>query len=168
MKRKIKKLSVILKQTLVEKKLKVTTCESCSGGLVAAAITEISGSSEIFEYGFVTYANRAKTEVAGVSPKTLESHGAVSEIVAAQMAEGALVRTDADLAVSITGIAGPGGGAVEKPVGMVCFGIALRRINGDCIIKTFTKIFENKGRSYIRECSCHFALKLILQAASEV
>ena len=104
--------------------LTVTTAESCTGGLVAAAITAISGSSEMFERGFVTYSNDAKTELLGVPAGLITAVGAVSEAVARSMAEGALIRAKADLAVSVTGIAGPGGGSAAKPVGTVWLGLA--------------------------------------------
>src|SRR3954469_11316719 len=97
------------------------TAESCTGGLVAGAITDIAGSSAWFERGFVTYSNDAKMELLGVLKATLDAHGAVSEPTAREMAEGALLHSRAQLAVAITGVAGPGGGTVDKPVGMVCF-----------------------------------------------
>lgn len=99
--------------------LKVVTAESCTGGLVAAALTAIAGSSDVVERGFVTYANEAKREMLGVSWDALLGHGAVSEPVARAMAAGALARSQADIAVSVTGVAGPGGGSDEKPVGLV-------------------------------------------------
>lgn len=101
------------------RKLKVVTAESCTGGLVAAALTAIAGSSDVVERGFVTYANEAKREVLGVSWDALLGHGAVSEPVARAMAAGALAHSQADLAVSVTGVAGPGGGSEDKPVGLV-------------------------------------------------
>jgi nicotinamide-nucleotide amidase len=104
--------------------LKVVTAESCTGGLVAAALTAIAGSSDVVERGFVTYANEAKHEMLGVGWDTLESHGAVSEPVARAMARGALTHSQAEIAVSVTGIAGPGGGSAEKPVGLVYFAAA--------------------------------------------
>lgn len=104
----------------------LATAESCTGGLIAAALTHVAGSSDVMERGFVTYANAAKTELLGVSPALIISHGAVSEPVARAMAEGALHRSPADVTVSVTGIAGPGGGTAEKPVGLVWFGCALR------------------------------------------
>jgi nicotinamide-nucleotide amidase len=104
--------------------LKVVTAESCTGGLVAAALTAIAGSSDVVERGFVTYANEAKHEMLGVGLDTLESHGAVSEPVARAMARGALGHSLASLSVSVTGVAGPGGGSAEKPVGLVHFAAA--------------------------------------------
>lgn len=100
---------------------RVTTAESCTGGGAASAITGVAGSSEWFEYGFVTYANRAKESLLGVAPATLLQHGAVSEPVVQQMAEGALSAAHADLAVAVSGVAGPGGGSPDKPVGTVWF-----------------------------------------------
>ncbi len=104
-----------------KRKLKLVTAESCTGGLVAAALTAIAGSSDVVERAFVTYANEAKREMLGVSWDALLGHGAVSEPVARAMAAGALARSQADLAVSVTGVAGPGGGSAEKPVGLVHF-----------------------------------------------
>jgi nicotinamide-nucleotide amidase len=104
--------------------LKVVTAESCTGGLVAAALTAIAGSSDVVERGFVTYANEAKHEMLGVGWDTLENHGAVSEPVARAMARGALSHSQAEIAVSVTGIAGPGGGSADKPVGLVHFAAA--------------------------------------------
>src|SRR6185295_7840382 len=101
------------------KKLKVVTAESCTGGLIAAALTAIAGSSDVVDRGFVTYSNEAKREMIGVPWDAILGHGAVSEPVARAMAAGALSRSDADIAVSVTGVAGPGGGSAEKPVGLV-------------------------------------------------
>jgi nicotinamide-nucleotide amidase len=106
--------------------LLVATAESCTGGLVAAALTAIAGSSDVVERGFVTYSNAAKTELLGVPADLIAAEGAVSEPVAKVMAEGALAHSPADVAVSVTGIAGPGGGSAEKPVGLVWFGLARR------------------------------------------
>ena len=106
--------------------LTLATAESCTGGLIAAALTESAGSSDVFEYGYVTYANSAKIEMLGVPRALLADHGAVSAEVARAMAEGALERSGADLAVSVTGIAGPGGATATKPVGLVYVG-AVRR-----------------------------------------
>lgn len=106
--------------------LKLATAESCTGGLVAATLTAIPGSSDVVERGFATYSNEAKEKMLGVPRITLLSYGAVSEPVARAMAEGALAESLADIAVSITGVAGPGGGSAEKPVGLVHFGCARR------------------------------------------
>ena len=102
----------------------VATAESCTGGLIAGALTEIAGSSDVVDRGFVTYSNAAKAAMLGVDPALIEREGAVSEAVARAMAEGALARSDAGIAVAVTGVAGPGGGSAEKPVGTVWFGLA--------------------------------------------
>ena len=104
--------------------MQIATAESCTGGMIAAALTDIAGSSDVFERGFVTYSNAAKTQMLGVAPELITTHGAVSEEVAQAMAMGALAQSDAQIAVSVTGIAGPGG-SDHKPEGRVCFGIAL-------------------------------------------
>lgn len=104
---------------LAARGLLLATAESCTGGLIAGAVTEIAGSSVIFDRGFVTYSNEAKQEMIGVSAATLAAHGAVSRATAIEMAEGALSRSRADISVAVTGIAGPGGGSAEKPVGLV-------------------------------------------------
>ena len=120
----------------------IATAESCTGGLLAGLLTAVPGSSEVLERGFVTYSNAAKVEMLAVDGTTLERHGAVSAEVAAEMARGALARSRADLAVSITGIAGPGGGSEAKPVGLVHFALA-RRPNG---IVTVEQRFGDIGR----------------------
>ena len=102
----------------------IATVESCTGGLIARALTETPGSSQWFDRGFVTYSNEAKIEMVGVSAQTLAAHGAVSEPTALEMARGALDRSRARLSLSVTGVAGPGGGSIDKPVGTVCFGWA--------------------------------------------
>ncbi|XDA96708.1 CinA family protein [Sulfitobacter sp. LCG007] len=140
------------------KNLLIATAESCTGGMVAAAITDVPGSSNALERGFVTYSNAAKTEMLGVKPRTLEAHGAVSEEVAAEMAEGALARSHARLAVSITGIAGPGGSEF-KPEGRVCFGLA-----GAGTTFTETIEFGPLGRDKVRSASRDHALDMILRA----
>lgn len=106
------------------KGVRLAIAESCTGGLIAAALTACAGSSDVVDRGFVTYSNEAKHEALGVPPALIESDGAVSEPVARAMAEGALTRSRASIAVSVTGVAGPGGGSVDKPVGTVCFGLA--------------------------------------------
>ncbi len=117
----IRSLALQLGRQLIERNCMVATAESCTGGLVAAALTDIAGSSAWFERGFVTYSNHAKVEMLGVEADLIETHGAVSEEVARAMAEGAVLESRAQLAVSITGVAGPGGGTRDKPVGTVCF-----------------------------------------------
>lgn len=143
------------------KSLRVATAESCTGGLVAGAITDIPGSSAIMERGFVTYTNDAKVEMLGVRPATLEAHGAVSEQVAEEMAEGALKNSHADIAVSITGIAGPGGSEF-KPEGRVCFGITSRVGSVSETVE-----FGAIGRKNVRESARDHALSLLIKAASQ-
>ena len=104
--------------------LKLATAESCTGGLIAAALTAIAGASDVFDRGFVTYSNASKNQLVGVPLPLIEAHGSISEPVAAAMAEGALANSRAGIAVSVTGIAGPSGGSADKPIGMVCFGLA--------------------------------------------
>ena len=128
------------------KGLMLATAESCTGGMIAAALTDIAGSSAVVDRGFVTYSNEAKMEMIGVHAETLAAHGAVSEETATEMAAGALTHSRAGIAVSVTGIAGPDGGSPEKPVGLVCFGIA-RKGHG---VHAQGRLFENKGRAYIR------------------
>jgi nicotinamide-nucleotide amidase len=108
------------------KQVRLATAESCTGGLVAATLTTIAGSSDVVDRGFVAYSNEAKHDLVGVPMELITSHGAISEEVARAMAEGALGRSRASIAVSVTGIAGPGGGSAEKPVGLLCFGLAQR------------------------------------------
>ena len=106
------------------KRITLATAESCTGGLIAAVLTAIAGSSDVVDRGFITYSNEAKAEMIGVPMALIQSHGSVSEEVARAMAQGALERSRARIAVSVTGVAGPGGGSAEKPVGLVCFGLA--------------------------------------------
>jgi nicotinamide-nucleotide amidase len=108
------------------RQVKLATAESCTGGLITAVLTAIAGSSDVVERGFVTYSNEAKTELLGVPAELISRVGAISEPVAQRMAEGALQCSHADIAVSVTGVAGPGGGSADKPVGLVCFGLAQR------------------------------------------
>jgi nicotinamide-nucleotide amidase len=119
-------LAVELGDASRRRRIRVAAAESCTGGLIAAAITSVAGSSEWFERGFVTYSNDAKREMLGVPDALIAAQGAVSEAVARAMAEGALAQSRADCAVSVTGVAGPGGGTPSKPVGMVCFVWAVR------------------------------------------
>ena len=138
--------------------LMITTAESCTGGMVMAALTDIAGSSSVVERGFITYSNEAKHEMLGVQMATLQDHGAVSEEVAAEMASGALAHSIAQLAVSITGIAGPGGSEF-KPEGRVCFGVA-----DDDGTRTETKEFGALGRAKVRESARDYALDLLHDA----
>ncbi len=137
----------------------IATAESCTGGLIAGALTGIAGSSDVVDRGFVTYSNAAKIDMLGVNPATLEAFGAVSEEVAQEMAMGALARSNAQLAVSVTGIAGPGG-SEHKPEGMVCFGIAKTGIAP----YTETVLFGALGRDNVRENTVLHALKLLKAA----
>ena len=136
----------------------IAVAESCTGGLLAAALTDLPGSSSIFERGFVTYSNAAKVELLGVSAETLARHGAVSEPVAQEMARGALQRSNAHLAVAITGIAGPGG-SDSKPEGRVCFAVA----TSGSIASSETKEFGAQGRDAVRTAARDYALELILK-----
>ena len=135
----------------------LVTAESCTGGWIAEVVTQTAGSSAWFECGFVTYSNKAKMQLLGVSPRTLVKHGAVSEATAAAMVLGALARSEADIASSVTGIAGPGGGTEEKPVGTVCFGWAVR----DGQPATETRVFSG-DRASVRRQSVVFALEGLL------
>lgn len=135
----------------------ITTAESCTGGMVSAAITDIAGSSAIFDRGFVTYTNAAKIAMLGVSSHTLDAHGAVSEQVAAEMASGAIAHSNAQLSVAITGIAGPGG-SEHKPEGRVCFGVTSRAGT-----TTQTIEFGAIGRANVRQAATKHALSLLLK-----
>ena len=137
----------------------IATAESCTGGMVSAALTDIAGSSDVFERGFVTYTNAAKVELLGVSPEILDSFGAVSEQVALQMAQGALTASAADVAVSVTGIAGPGGSEF-KPEGRVCFAIARR----GGALRSETVEFGARGRAEVRRAATDHALSLLISA----
>lgn len=140
--------------------LRISTAESCTGGLVAAAITDVAGSSEVFDRGFVTYSNAAKVEMLGVPAQTLEACGAVSAETARAMALGALEQSAADIAVSVTGIAGPGGGSPEKPVGLVHFACARR---GRPVVH-LERRFGPRSRAEIRSCAVEQALDILLEA----
>lgn len=141
--------------------LMITTAESCTGGLIAGTLTEISGSSAVVDRGFVTYSNAAKTAMLGVPADLIERVGAVSREVALAMAEGALARSQADLAVAVTGIAGPNGGSAEKPVGLVHFGIVRR--GGSA--RHAMHVFAGLDRSGVRFATVETALKLLAEAA---
>jgi nicotinamide-nucleotide amidase len=140
--------------------LRVATAESCTGGMVSAALTDVPGSSEVFDRGFVTYSNAAKTDLLGVPAAIIAAHGAVSMETAVAMAEGALRHSLADVAVAITGVAGPGGGSAEKPVGLVHFGCARR----GAATKHVERRFGPLSRAEIRTRAVEEALDLLLDA----
>jgi nicotinamide-nucleotide amidase len=137
--------------------LMLVTAESCTGGLIAAVLTEIAGSSAVVDRGFVTYSNEAKSGMLGVAPTLIGSHGAVSREVAIAMAEGAIRASRADIAVAVTGIAGPGGGTAEKPVGLVHFAVAIRGGGTTHAERRFGDI----GRSAVRLAAVQAALEMI-------
>jgi len=136
-----------------------TTAESCTGGLIIAALTDIAGSSAVVDRGFVTYSNEAKIDMIGVSKETLGRHGAVSGETAVEMAAGALARSRAGIALAVTGIAGPDGGSPEKPVGLVWFGVAVKGRPA----RAEKRLFDNRGRTFIRHESVFAALEIGLQ-----
>lgn len=142
------------------KGIKLATAESCTGGLIAASLTDIAGSSDVVDRGFVTYSNEAKHEMIGVPAELIGAHGAVSEEVALAMALGTLAHSRAGIAISVTGVAGPGGGSAAKPVGLVWFGLALK---GQKPISA-RHVFEDRGRASIRNAAVNTALDMILQA----
>ncbi|MDD5924588.1 MAG: competence/damage-inducible protein A [Clostridia bacterium] len=154
-----------LVKLLIEKNMKIATAESCTGGLLSKCITDVSGASQVFECGVCSYSNRIKEKILGVDPHTLQKHGAVSEQTAREMAQGVLELSDADIAVSITGLAGPGGGTAEKPVGLVFIGVATRKktIVKQCNFNTL----NNKSRESIRRHSQLEAMKLLLDVINE-
>ncbi|HEX7741466.1 MAG TPA: CinA family protein [Sphingobium sp.] len=139
----------------------VAVAESCTGGLVSAALTEIAGSSEVFEAGFIVYSNDMKNELLKVSQDVLETFGAVSIATAWAMAQGALTKSHAHVAVAITGIAGPGGGSEQKPVGTVVFARAERGVSPDKVVADMHH-FENTGRAGVRLQAALCALELLL------
>jgi nicotinamide-nucleotide amidase len=143
---------------LLRSGLKLATAESCTGGWIAQAVTSIAGSSDWFERGFVTYSNEAKKELLGVRGATLARHGAVSEAAAREMASGALKRSRAQVAVAVTGVAGPGGGTKRKPVGMVCFAWALEGRPPESAVRRF-----RGGRESVRRQSVAAALQGLLE-----
>jgi len=145
-------LTKTLSEILLSKAWTISLAESCTGGLVCATLTELAGSSNWFERGYITYSNEAKTECLDVPSDLIESHGAVSEEVAKAMAEGARIQSGSNVAVSITGIAGPTGGSIEKPIGTVCFGWATEN-------QVLTKTMRFDGdRQMVRQQAMEFAL----------
>lgn len=162
---RILQLAEAVGDALAARGLSLATAESCTAGGVAYAVTEVAGSSGWFDRGFVTYSNAAKRQVLGVNADDLRAHGAVSEPVAQAMARGALVASDAQVAVGITGIAGPSGGSDAKPVGLVCFGWALRR-RGELRMRTATEHFSG-DRASVRSHAIIAALEGLLRMVEE-
>lgn len=155
MKADVNDINEAVVKRLIEKKLKISAAESCTGGLFTALITEISGASEILEESIVTYSNEAKMRELGVKKDTLDAVGAVSRETAKQMAEGIRSHTGADVGVGITGIAGPGGGTPEKPVGTVFIGVST---NEGTVIR---ELHLSGSRNDVREAACHTAFEMI-------
>ncbi len=156
-------LSQQLGRALLEAKIKLAVAESCTGGLLATQLTDVPDSSNWFERGFVAYSNAAKIEILGVSLLTLENFGAVSAETAMEMAKGSIKQSHADICLSITGIAGPGGGTRQKPVGTVYFGLADRKKVYPSRLGRFTS-----GRKQIRADSVNFALHWLLEYVSSI
>lgn len=146
---------------LQEKKIKISTTESCTGGFLAGTIVNVSGASEVFDEGYITYSNAAKHKILGVKEETLEQYGAVSEETAKEMAEGCAKAAGAQIAIGITGIAGPTGGTQEKPVGLVYMGCFYQ---GTAKVKRFIFLGD---RSQVRKQSVEEALKFILERLEE-
>ena len=142
-----------------ERGLKIATAESCTGGLIGGALTAIAGSSDVFDRGFITYSNDAKHEMLGVNLDCLRQYGAISDTVAKEMAYGAIVNSGADIAIAVTGVAGPGGGSTDKPVGTVWISVAEM---GQAPIATLFE-FGDIGREKVRQKTVEAALILLLQ-----
>ena len=158
----IQRLAERLLENARARGFKLATAESCTGGLIAGALTDIAGSSNVVDRGFVTYSNEAKQQMLGVSFATIEKFGAVSEPTAKEMAYGALANSLADITVSVTGIAGPGGGSDDKPVGLVWFGIAEQGMPP----RAEKMLFGDIGRSAVRQKTIEHALNMMLEALS--
>lgn len=150
-----------LLEFLRERQLMLATAESCTGGMIAGTLTEVAGSSDVVDRGFVTYSNEAKQDMLGIPPALIREHGAVSEPVAVAMAEGALRNSRADVAVSVTGVAGPGGGTDTKPVGLVHIACARR---GKATVHQ-RHVFADRGRGWIRQETVAQAFRVITQQA---
>ncbi|ESY09937.1 CinA family protein [Mesorhizobium sp. C386A] len=156
-------LANALLQVCQQRGIMLATAESCTGGMIISALTDIAGSSAVVDRGLITYSDEAKMEMLGVSPATLEAHGAVSRETVLEMAAGALARSRAGLALAVTGIAGPGGGSPEKPVGLVWFGVALRA--GP--VAAELNMFADNGRDFIRRETVKHALEIGLRALGD-
>ncbi len=157
----VQNLTRQLAECLVRRGQRICTAESCTGGLIAKTFTDLAGSSEWFDRGFVTYSNQSKIDMLGVCAETLAQYGAVSQQVAAEMVAGAISHSEAQLAIAVTGIAGPGGGSEEKPVGTVWFGFVC-----DGKISTEQRHFDG-DRGAVRQNSLHFAIEKILHLVQE-
>lgn len=149
---------------LLEKKLIITTAESCTGGLIAAAIVNVSGASGCFNEGYITYANESKIRLLGVKEESIREFGVVSDVVVKEMAEGVLKKADADISVAVSGIAGPLGGSADKPVGTVYIGICLKDKLTNNLTKASYKFHFEGDRMQIRNMTVVETLKLILSA----
>jgi nicotinamide-nucleotide amidase len=156
-------LANTLLQACLRRGILLATAESCTGGMIIAALTDIAGSSAVVDRGFITYSNEAKMEMLGVSAATLDAYGAVSRETALEMAAGALARSRAGLALAVTGIAGPDGGSPEKPVGLVWFGVALK----GWPVAAELKLFADNGRDFIRRETVGHALEIGLRALGD-
>lgn len=156
----VRSLAMLVLDKARRRRWRIATAESCTGGLIAAALTDIAGSSDVFERGFVTYSNAAKTELLGVPGDLIADVGAVSEAVARMMAEGALEASRANIALSVTGIAGPGGATPMKPVGLVHFGVKTE--NGPILHRA--ERYGDLGRSEVRAAAVRTGLELLLEA----
>lgn len=150
-------IEALLVELLIEEKMKLATAESCTGGLIAQKITSVPGASECFDCGVVTYSNEQKRNLLGVSAETLEQYGAVSEQTALEMCKGVKEVADADFGISVTGIAGPGGGTAEKPVGTVWIGICGKNIH-----KAEKFLFDG-DRNQVRESTANTALNMVME-----
>lgn len=153
-------LAEVLLDVCSGKSLKIATVESCTGGMLAAYLTAVSGSSTVVERGFVAYSNAAKTETVGVEPALIEQHGAISAVVAEAMARGSLERAPVDLTAAITGVAGPGGGTAAKPIGLVYIAVAAR----DGSLEVRENHFPG-DRNAVRSASVQVALEMLMAAA---
>jgi nicotinamide-nucleotide amidase len=149
----------LLVKALRDKNWSLATAESCTGGLLAGAITDVAGSSCVFDRGFVTYSNAAKADMLGIPLELIEQHGAVSEVIARKMAEGALMYSNADISVAITGIAGPGGGSTDKPLGLVHFACATKNKTKHSEVR-----FGDLGRAVVRQAAVKHAVQMVLLA----
>lgn len=160
----VRALATEIVSDLTRMGMMIAMAESCTGGLIAAALTDIAGSSAVVDRGFVTYSNAAKVDMLGVSHDMIQQQGAVSEAVASAMAQGALARSGADIAIAVTGIAGPGGGSDIKPVGLVWFACAAE---GQATLAT-SHVFDDEGRDSIRYNATLFALHMALGVARDL